>query len=111
MRKLRVLLVVSALLLVWGMVPTSTSALNISPGAVVLHCSGNPQPLVWAVSPVDPFDEGIDRDDDCATSIEILLGHRCTLKDVLAPANPQGSNGDEVTFIFVCLSTAVDPNP
>jgi hypothetical protein len=107
MRKLGVLLMLSAVLLVWGVVPTSTSAFGFNPGAVVLHCSGNPQPLVWAVSPVDPFGDGIDRGDDCATSIQLLLADRCTLKDVLAPANPQGSNGDEVTFIFLCVSSAV----
>jgi hypothetical protein len=105
MRKLRVLLVVSALLLVWGMVPTSTSAVALSPGAVVMGCSGDPNPTVWSVSPIDPFTLGINRGDDCASSIQLLLGHRCVLSHVLAPADPQG-NGGELSFIFLCVGPA-----
>jgi len=111
MRKLGVLLVLSAVLLTWGVVPTASALISsFNPGAVVLHCSGDPNPTVWAVSPPDPFDEGIVRGTDCATAIQLLLGDRCSLKEVLAPADPTG-NGSEVTFIFICSSSAIDPNP
>jgi hypothetical protein len=66
---------------------------------------------VWTVSPSDPFNEGIVRDTDCATAIQLLLGDRCTLKDVLAPAIPVATNTDELAFIFVCTSSAIDPSP
>ena len=110
MRKLGVLLVLSAVLLVLGVV--STASANSDPGAVVMVCRGFGQSsAVWTVSPLDPFAEGIVRDTDCATAIQLLLGDRCTLKDVLAPAIPTPTNTDELAFIFICSSSAIDPNP
>jgi hypothetical protein len=113
MRKLRVLLVLSALLLVWGTVVTPTMALAFSrptPSGVVLDCrevAGNSFG-VYAISPPGVFGLPTDQTSilalDCATTIGTILSNRCVLNTVIAPNNP--SEAAEMMYVFTCLSFA-----
>jgi len=105
MRKLGVLLVLSAVLLVWGTVVTPTMALAFSrptPSAVVLDCREVAANSfgVYAISP--PAFLGIAFNDDCATSIGTILSNRCVLNTVIPPNNP--SEPAEMIYVFTCLS-------
>lgn len=105
MRKLRVLLVASALLLVWGTVftPTMAFAKGLNQSAWVLVCREVGQSsLVWDVSPPAPNSLTIARDDDCAGAIGKILNNRCSLQHVIAPDD--ASQPMALAYVFTCVN-------
>lgn len=111
MRKLRVLLVVSVLLLIWGTVVTPTMAFSKGPhvqSAVVLSCRETADSFgVYDLSP--PNAAGVVYTNttelhalDCATTIGQILNNRCSLQQVIPiEINEPGS----LAYVFTCVNT------